>query len=751
MTLRATKTKFLQTFFGDANGIHLENLTPSAREHLEPWLVDLADPADLPVLLPRIMGDTVYWYVLSFSDQQLRTVAAELLGLIGLSYTDFDGIPRPVSTADAVDQAASTLTEGRAFRVRVLPGDQATRDQVRDELLLLRQLWSERPAHAAVVPRPTGRILRDFEMALQAGLEGESQTLLEELRSHSRLTASNLLFLRIHRLAELRLWAEMLNLPELESVLQMRRPSGVSEDLRRAVYLHHLVAHERDGDALETMRHFREEIAPRFSGLMQVGPGHWSLETAKLLMLHAIVSDPQLPQLASDALNLVAKEPDRQFLLKLMEGIAQPVTREPAPLPLELAIADLEAGRFASAADALRSAPPSRTRTEILIRCAYETGTIELAGLASSALAQLDAQERSMILRQRWYKDQWEAVQAEGASSSGDLPTDWAAWLRWVDKGADAKLALRVAQDGAVQWSADDSAGDSQRTAEITDLLGSRREGAALELVRQAVPHMLTCMRRSDDPGLRPIYEGLFLLMAYDSLHSPGDLEVLLDLLEEFLVVGVDAGQYASLVSTLTDVWTSVDSPRYLDWALDALEVLVTYPSQSATERSHFASVVMGSLAKWGRRLDEHQWDIASDLFDDIGSGAQFEGIRQSATAGGPKPQVAAEGLIGAAGLKRIAVYSLTESVLLRVQSLIERALPGVVVDLCSDKVGSDRLRQLARQADVFLMAPRSAKHAATDFIKANRSDKPLLVASGSGSASLIREFFTHLATRGEK
>jgi hypothetical protein len=98
--------------------------------------------------------------------------------------------------------------------------------------------------------------------------------------------------------------------------------------------------------------------------------------------------------------------------------------------------------------------------------------------------------------------------------------------------------------------------------------------------------------------------------------------------------------------------------------------------------------------------------------------------------------------------LRRVAVYSLTESVLLRVKHVIERALPGLTVEICSDKVGNDRLKQLARQVDVFLMAPRSAKHAATDFIKANRSpDKPLLVASGSGSASLIREFFSFLAT----
>lgn len=754
MTLRASEAKFLQKFFGPGNGIQLENLTQSAQERLEPWLVDLADPSDLPVLLPRTLDDNVFWYVLTFSDQQLRGVAADLLGMIGLSYTDFDGIHRSVGTADPIDEAASALTQGRAFRVRVLPGDRTTRDQVRDELLLLRELWSERPAHAAMIPRPTGRILRDFEMALQAGLEVESQAVLDELRSHSRLTASNLLFLRIHRLAELRRWSEIMNLPELESLLQMRRPSGVSEDLRRSVYLDRLFAFERDGRPVEAIQSFKAEIAPRFSGLMKVGPGQWSVETAKLLMLHAITSDPQVPELASDALDLVSGDgPDRDYLLQLMENVAAPARGDAQQSSqIDQAIADMEAGRFARAATALRESVPSRTRTEILLRCAYETGALELAGLASSALEGLDPSDREAILRQRWYRDQWNAVQADaGTESADDLPTDWAAWLRWVDKDPDSKRALRVAQEGAVQWSADDISSDSQRVEELASLLGSNRSGPALDIVRLALPHLLTCLRRSDDPALRPIYETVFLLLAYDSLHSAGDLEVLLDLLQDFLTMGADADQYQNVVSALSDVWRSVDSPRYLDWALDTLEVLVTYPSGSDKERGQFASEVMASLAKWARRVDGYQWDLARNLFDDIGAGAQIEGIYGSAAASLPRPEEPDEDVKATTNIKRVAVYSLTESVLLRVRNLIEKSMPGLTVDLCSDKVGTDRLKQLARQADIFLMASRSAKHAATDFIKANRrADKPLLIASGSGSASLVREFFSFLAAGDE-
>jgi hypothetical protein len=591
-------------------------------------------------------------------------------------------------------------------------------------------------------------------MALQAGLEKDSQVLLDELRRHGRLTASNLVFLRIHRLAALRHWSEVLNLPELDTLLQMRRPVGVSEDLRRAVYLDRLFVHERNDAPEEAIRSFKDDIAPRFSALMKVGPGEWSAETAKLLMLQAITDDPQLVTLADDAVALVSYEgADRDYLLRLRTHLVAPAPPKPQESSgIDRAIADVEAGRFASAADGLRDSAPSRTRTEILLRCAYETGTLELAGLASSALAALPEQDRAAILGQRWYRERWNALEAEAGSDRPDnLPKDWAAWLLWVDQAPDNKLALRVAQEGAVQWSPDKVSRDPDRVHELVALLGRNRHGPSLDAVRFAVPHILTCLRRSRDSALRPVYEAVFWLVAYDSLHSAGDLEVLLDLLEDFLSMGAESDQYRDLVSALTDVWRSVDSPRYLDWALDALEILVIYPSKSDEERRRFTLELLGSLAKWARRVDEHQWDLARNLSDDIGAGAQLEGIYAGATAGIPRPRPADESLTEAhATIKTVAVYSLTESVLLRVRNLIEKAMPGIKVDVCSDKVGTDRLRQLARQSDLFLMAPRSAKHAATDFIKANRSpDQPLRVASGSGSASLIREFLSFVAAAG--
>ena len=58
-----------------------------------------------------------------------------------------------------------------------------------------------------------------------------------------------------------------------------------------------------------------------------------------------------------------------------------------------------------------------------------------------------------------------------------------------------------------------------------------------------------------------------------------------------------------------------------------------------------------------------------------------------------------------------------------------------------SDKVGgSFSLKKAAQEADLFVVAAGAAKHAATEFIDANRrSDLDTAYAKGKGSASMLR------------
>jgi hypothetical protein len=55
------------------------------------------------------------------------------------------------------------------------------------------------------------------------------------------------------------------------------------------------------------------------------------------------------------------------------------------------------------------------------------------------------------------------------------------------------------------------------------------------------------------------------------------------------------------------------------------------------------------------------------------------------------------------------------------------------------DTEASPRLKQLARQADLFVLVTASAKHAASDCVRASRpAVRPTLVPAGKGAASML-------------
>jgi len=82
----------------------------------------------------------------------------------------------------------------------------------------------------------------------------------------------------------------------------------------------------------------------------------------------------------------------------------------------------------------------------------------------------------------------------------------------------------------------------------------------------------------------------------------------------------------------------------------------------------------------------------------------------------------------------------LDQAVLARVTDALAELAPGSKVHQSHDHVGTDQLKQWARNAQAIAMATRCAKHAATGFIRAHaRPDATIIEADGSGSASLLR------------
>jgi hypothetical protein len=78
---------------------------------------------------------------------------------------------------------------------------------------------------------------------------------------------------------------------------------------------------------------------------------------------------------------------------------------------------------------------------------------------------------------------------------------------------------------------------------------------------------------------------------------------------------------------------------------------------------------------------------------------------------------------------------------------VLEQLSSSVTVDVSADHVGNARLRAMAENGDLFVVAWLSAKHAATDFIREHRRDRPLVYAQGRGFTSIIRAIEDYLGS----
>jgi hypothetical protein len=171
-------------------------------------------------------------------------------------------------------------------------------------------------------------------------------------------------------------------------------------------------------------------------------------------------------------------------------------------------------------------------------------------------------------------------------------------------------------------------------------------------------------------------------------------------------------------------------SPATLGWAADVIEIVVDNQCPDPDRRVGFVSQV---LTKAGESLGRGSAGTVA-LLHQLASEMDLQQLVPL-----PSTDFAQEALRDVSGLV-IGLYSLTESALKRAEAYLTSAWPGLKVVARADHVGSAELESLARNADFFVVAVRSGKHAATEFIKAKRGALPTRNATGKGSSSLIGE-----------
>ena len=748
--------QFLEHFFGNGNAIQWSQYaaslpTDAIRVSLEPWIVRFQQQQS-PYCLPRVdtTSQQTSWYVLCTDSRQARSVRETLQSFIGPTYANFNGELATLSPSDPIEQLCQQSFGQLVFRLTVL--ESKDRPKVNSLLSTMIEFRDRDSSRSFAAVKPIGRLLRDLEMAIIAGNEDSACQIFAEIRSRGRLSATNLAFLQVHVFAAFNHWAEILLMPNLSDILQVRRPKRISEHVATAVYCESFLKHEATNEPAAAIDGFRLH-GGQYQTLVRSTDGFRSAAAIKFAMLAAVAADPPNRPLAERLLSEKVVDSDRPWCESLLSQLEQQQptsTVAEAAGTFDLAETRYTEGNFDEAFRLYLAQSPSHRSVCRVLELAVEIDSTNAALKAIDFLESANDDIRGKVLGRRVCNGQIEALTSLlGQSATGELKpiSSLAEWFKCLDAANNTANHIQVLEYGIGDWS---TAPDSI-ASQIAELLRQSRTGTAAETIRNSVPLFIRTFLPEGEAKRdnKPIYNALIELLIYDESIGGDDLAAVEQLVEAILTTAPshDSGNndFTFAADITKHLWETVAAPRHLDWALSMLDLLIDTGTQQHANLAPILVAITESVRPWARRVTADQWSLFSLLANDLGLSELLEGIRPE-----PEPDSPAGTTLYRNALKgkSIAVYSLTERIARRFGQLAEQAFDGIKIHYIHDKSLTDRMKSLAQSADIFIINTWDAKHAATNGIKQSRVEKLTIEPLGKSASSLLRSLIDSLEAK---
>ena len=665
------------------------------------------------------------------------------------------------------------------LRIRV---SQKHKSTARARLELYAKLVDEAPQRMEALPRPAGRILADFEEALRRGDDTVASECIAELERNGHLDARNLLYLRIRRNEGREYWQEILDSAQRYNLISAsRRPRRVSQAILRAVYATSLASYESNGDAAGALGQFRNVVYPDYAPLLGTRTAYQCWEADAFFLMHA-VSEAETSDDVRGALTGIDEDAHhRPWLTALIETLPSSeqevgtVTAEDAILSAEDAnhvVCEVEstspsdpllaareaffAGALDEAWDLVGHLDPSAASAQLVIACACDVGTLAAAQHALETFARLPSSAREALAQRNSVANNLELLRkliAPLSAATADkglqphIPQNWTEWIEAISANQHWKEAAAVAEQGSLDW----DPAEFQKIELVTRFTKALSDLASPGHARilESLPYLLRSISRCDTHPrhLSDALETLTLIHLCDD--APGRLffGTLADLCNLILSVGVTPHGYTDLLTECISAITNNAGAADFDGLIELLDVLVTYSAPDTPLRAAVASTIAELFIRFCSKAAPIQLVLLRQLLQDAACEVP------SALIPDEDAEVAQEeaNLLGPLTGKTIALYSLRETVLQRIASLLRGTVEDVTVTTFHDKTGgSAELRSAARHADVFVIAIAAAKHAATNFIERERGSQAVtLKPDGQGSASMLRSLHEYAKSIG--
>ena len=699
---------------------------------------------------------TIDWYAMARDPRQSRALREQLTAFIGPTHTDFTGQLATIDVTDSVEGAVSERFSPHVFRLRVINNDD--REKVRNQVFRMRSFRDRHPDRTTRLVRPVGRLLRDLEMALVVRNEDSAWRCLDDLRSRGRLSAHNLTFLKVRILANFERWHDLLSLPESTSLVTIHRPARVNQALVQAIYAVHLAKFEESMDVSDCIERFRG-LGPSFGTLFRARGELHDPTVLKAFLVRTVAEQPiRLEAVEAIVDEFPANHDSRPWVDALSAFATSQVDSSPLTdtstetQRLDAARSACALGDYDASFALLLECAPSPGVIRQLLACSFEIDSLAAARRTLSFIEICPDDVRDTALSMRAYRQIWDAlieqlVPVEPAPPAEEIPDGWIPWIERLNEQGERSNAVETARHGSVEWSCGEFRTDPTLISRFAELLVSTRPPHGDSVLRNAVPELLTTFLPEGVAvrDFKPIYLNLAYVLALDDAIGHDDLTALESLAAAILECGPvrsaqsDTNEFQELLETLETAWNHVAAPRHIDWALNVVDLLIAFNVRQHAPVDRFLHQIVKGFRDWSRRIRLDQWDLIDQLTADLGQSELLAGLRPEADESADGPPSVFDQLSG----QTVAIYTLTERIGRRASDIISNRFEGVKVQLIHDKASTDRLEQLAQNADVFIVNKWDAKHAATNAIQANRPKNSVtLIPQSKSAGSLVRELY---------
>lgn len=740
--------EFLECFFSDGNAIRWdqyqsEEPNSPIRSTLTPWVTRF-EMQRSPFCLPRVdpQSKQTTWYVMCSDPREARSMREALQAFIGPTYADFNGELAAYADGDSIDHLCHATFRSLVFRLPVKNG--GDRKKVNSLLAALIDFRDRESSRSLAAIKPIGRLLRDLEMAIIACNEESAWQIYAEIRSRGRLSAVNLSFLRVHILGSFDHWTEILSMPNLSDLLQVRRPKRISEQIAKSVYHQFFLKHEEANNPESAIDSYRS-VGVRYQTLVRSTDGLQSPDAIKFAVLNSVAVVPPNRELAERLIESSVCERDRPWCRELLSKLETPSTVTSVVEPVKSSdMADLRynEGNFDEAFELYMDQPQTYVSVCRVLETAVE---IDNKSTSEKAFAYLNAASHEIqgrVLGRKVCASHIEKL----TSILGQSPTkqtkpilSLSEWIERVDNGETTEKLIQVLDYGIHDWANEPTFNPTT----LAEALGRSRKGAPAETVRNAVPLFLRefLVVRVPSRENKPLYNSLIELLIYDDTIGSDDLIAVEHLVEAILTIAPSYepgnNDFLFAADVTKQLWETVAAPRHLDWALSMLDLLIDTGTQVHASVTPVLAAIIDSFRSWSRRVSDDQWEMLDLLAHDLELAEMLKGLRPEISEEFTDQRGCVRSVLRG---KTIAVYSLTERIARRFGQLAERTFDEISLHYIHDKVLTARMKALASSADVFIINTWDAKHAATNGVKDNRpQSSTTLMPRGKSASSLLR------------